>query len=44
MDEIATAIDTVLKAIGTDGEAAALASAKERAAKLAAKYPLPYKL
>jgi glycine hydroxymethyltransferase len=44
MDEIAAAIDTVLKAIGTDGEAAALASAKERAAKLAAKYPLPYKL
>jgi len=44
MDEIAIAIDTVLKAIGTDGEAAALASAKERAAKLAAKYPLPYKL
>jgi glycine hydroxymethyltransferase len=44
MDEIATAIDTVLKAIGTDGEAAALASAKERAAKLAAKYPLPYTL
>ncbi|TSJ75113.1 serine hydroxymethyltransferase [Rariglobus hedericola] len=44
MDEIATAIDTVLKAIGTDGETAALASAKERAAKLAAKYPLPYKL
>jgi glycine hydroxymethyltransferase len=44
MDEIAAAIDTVLKAIGTDGESAALASAKERAAKLAAKYPLPYKL
>jgi glycine hydroxymethyltransferase len=44
MDEIATAIDTVLKAIGTEGEAAALASAKERAAKLAAKYPLPYRL
>lgn len=44
MDEVAAAIDTVLKAIGTDGEAAALASAKERVAKLAAKYPLPYKL
>ena len=44
MEEIAAAIDTVLKAIGTDGEAAALASAKERAGKLAAKYPLPYKL
>ena len=44
MEEIAAAIDTVLKAIGTDGETAALASAKERAGKLAAKYPLPYKL
>ena len=44
MEEIAAAIDTVLKAIGTEGEAAALASAKERAGKLAAKYPLPYKL
>ncbi|MFA6962518.1 MAG: serine hydroxymethyltransferase [Opitutaceae bacterium] len=44
MDEIAAAIDTVLKAIGTDGEAAALASAKERVAKLTAKYPLPYTL
>ena len=44
MDEIAAAIDTVLKAIGTDGEAAALAAAKERVAKLTARYPLPYKL
>ena len=44
MEEIAAAIDTVLKAIGTDGETAALASAKERAGKLAAKYPLPYQL
>jgi len=44
MDEIAAAIDTVLKAIGTDDEAAALAAAKERVAKLTARYPLPYKL
>lgn len=44
MDAIAAAIDTVLKAIGTPGEAAALDSAKASVAKLAAKYPLPYKL
>ena len=44
MDEIAAAIDTVLKGIGTEGEAAALASAQARVAKLTARYPLPYKL
>ena len=44
MDAIAAAVDTVLKAIGTEGEAAAIASAKEGVAKLTAKYPLPYKL
>lgn len=44
MDAIAGAIDTVLKAIGTEGETAALESAKTSVAKLAAKYPLPYKL
>lgn len=42
MDVIAQAIDTVLKAIGTEGEAAALAEAKALVATLAAKYPLPY--
>ncbi len=44
MDAIAGAIDTVLKAIGTEGEAAAISTAKESVAKLTAKYPLPYKL
>lgn len=42
MDVIAQAIDTVLKAIGTEGEAAALETAKGLVATLAAKYPLPY--
>jgi glycine hydroxymethyltransferase len=44
MDAIAAAIDTVLKAVGTEGEAGAIACAKEGVAKLTAKYPLPYKL
>ncbi len=42
MDVIAQAIDTVLKAIGTAGEAVALETAKALVATLAAKYPLPY--
>ncbi len=42
MPVIAEAIDTVLKAIGTEGEAAALAASKALVATLAAKYPLPY--
>jgi len=44
MDEIAGSIDLVLKAIGTPAEADAIAEAKQRVAKLTAKYPLPYKL
>jgi glycine hydroxymethyltransferase len=44
MDEIAGAIDLVLKAIATEGEAAAIAEAKQRVARLTARYPLPYKL
>ncbi|AHF89755.1 serine hydroxymethyltransferase [Opitutaceae bacterium TAV5] len=44
MDEIAAAIDTVLKAIDTDGQAAAIDDAKARIARLTAKYPLPYTL
>ena len=44
MDEVAAAIDTVLKAIGTPNEAAAITEAKARVAKLTAKYPRPYKL
>lgn len=42
MAVIALAIDTVLKAIGTEGEAAALAESRALVATLAAKYPLPY--
>ncbi|GAB1488523.1 serine hydroxymethyltransferase [Opitutaceae bacterium] len=44
MSAIAGAIDVVLKAIGTEGEAAAIADAKQRVAVLTAKYPLPYRL
>ena len=44
MDEISACIDTVLKAIGTPGEAAALAATKQRVIALTARYPLPYKL
>ena len=44
MDEIAGCIDTVLAAIGTPGEAAALEAVKVRVAALTARYPLPYKL
>ena len=43
MDEVAGCIDTVLAAIGTPGEAAALESVKGRVAVLAGKYPLPYR-
>lgn len=42
VDTIAQAIDTVLKAIGTEGEAAAIETAKSLVAGLASKYPLPY--
>jgi hypothetical protein len=34
----------VLKAIGTPGEAAAIADAQQRVASLTARYPLPYVL
>ncbi|OAM88386.1 serine hydroxymethyltransferase [Termitidicoccus mucosus] len=43
MDEIAGIIDDVLKAIGTDREAAAIAGSKQRVLALTARYPLPYK-
>ncbi len=43
MDEIAEMIDTVLRAAGTPGEAAAVASVKARAARLSASHPLPYR-
>jgi glycine hydroxymethyltransferase len=44
MDEIAACIDTVLKAIGTERETAAIAEAKSRVIALTDRYPLPYKL
>jgi len=44
MPVIASAIDTVLKAIGTEGEAAALEKARGLVAALTARYPLPYHL
>ena len=44
MDEVAAVIDLVLKAIGTEGEAAALTAAKHRVSLVTAKYPLPYTL
>jgi glycine hydroxymethyltransferase len=43
MEEIASCIDLVLRAIGGAGEAEAVASAKKRAAALMARFPLPYK-
>jgi glycine hydroxymethyltransferase len=44
MDEVAACIDTVLKAIGTPGEADAIAATKQRVVALTARYPLPYRL
>jgi glycine hydroxymethyltransferase len=44
MGEIAELIDTVLRAIATPGEAAAVASVKARVEKLSAAHPLPYRL
>jgi glycine hydroxymethyltransferase len=43
MEEIAACIDAVLRAIGTPGEAEAVAGAKRRATALMARYPLPYR-
>jgi glycine hydroxymethyltransferase len=44
MDEIAGCIDTVLAAIGTPGEAAALEAVRQRVAVLTARHPLPYRM
>jgi len=44
MAEIAGCIDTVLAAIGTPGEADAIAGVKARVAELTVRHPLPYKL
>ena len=43
MAAIADAIDGVLKSIGTPGETAALAEARQKVQTLSAKYPLPYR-
>ena len=43
MVEIAAAIDLVLRATGTAGEAAALAEVRTRVAALTLRYPLPYR-
>ncbi len=43
MEEIAACIDTVLAAIGTPGEFAALAGVKTRVAALTGRHPLPYR-
>jgi len=44
MEEIAGAIDSVLKAIGTPAESDALSQAKQRVQALTARFPLPYTL
>ncbi len=44
MDEIAGCIDLVLKAIGTEKEAAAIAESKQRVLALTGRHPLPYRL
>jgi glycine hydroxymethyltransferase len=44
MDEIAGCIDTVLAAIGTPNEPAAIEETKKRVAVLTGRHPLPYKL
>jgi glycine hydroxymethyltransferase len=43
LEEVAACIDLVLRAIGTSGEAEAVAGAKKRAQALMARFPLPYK-
>ena len=42
MEEIAANLDSVLRAIGTPGEVAAIQAAKERALTLMGRFPLPY--
>jgi glycine hydroxymethyltransferase len=44
MEEIAACIDRVLRAIGTPGEAGAVAAARQQAEALMARFPLPYHL
>jgi glycine hydroxymethyltransferase len=44
MEEIASCIDSVLAAIGTSGEAAAIDAVKQRVSVLAGAHPLPYRM
>ena len=44
MEEIAGCIDTVIRGIGTAGEAEAIAAAKARVKTLVARFPLPYRV
>lgn len=44
MEEIASCIDAVLAAIGTDRETTAIADTKKRVVALTARFPLPYRL
>ncbi|HVU24077.1 MAG TPA: serine hydroxymethyltransferase [Opitutus sp.] len=44
MEEIAACIDAVLAALGTEGEAAAIAATKKRVLALVGRFPLPYRL
>jgi glycine hydroxymethyltransferase len=44
MEEIAACIDLVLKAVGTAGEADAIAATRQRVTTLMGRYPLPYHL
>ncbi|MGD1032560.1 MAG: serine hydroxymethyltransferase [Opitutaceae bacterium] len=44
MEEIADCIDTVCRAVGTPGEAGAVASVGTRARALMARFPLPYRI
>ncbi len=44
MEQVADMIDTVLRSIGTPGEAAAVAAVKERATALTSRFPLPYRV
>ena len=44
MEEIASCIDSVCRAVGTPGEAEAVASVGKRAQALMARFPLPYRI
>ena len=44
MEEIASCIDAVLAAIGTEGELGAIAATQKRVVALSSRFPLPYRL